>query len=89
MQFDDSIQLKLFLKESGQSEIAEVIKDACPVVPCSVYLVRTLNGNSGVELLPKWVVQSGFFCAYYDGTLEDEVTGTQVSISRAVLELLQ
>lgn len=89
IQIDDRLALTLFLKDSGCSTLEEAIKENCPVVPCKVYLVRDLNGNSGIELLPKWVVENGAFCAYYDMSVEEEIRATQMPLTKAVLELLK
>jgi hypothetical protein len=89
IQIEDGLSLTLFLKESGQPDLAGIIKENCPVVPCNVYLVRDLNGNSGIELLPKWVVDRGSFCAHYDMSVEEEVRGQQMPVTKAILELLK
>jgi len=93
IKFDDSLQLKLFLKECGQPCVTGLIKDNCPVVPSNVYLVRELNKDDGSKLLPKWVVETGVFCGFYDVSVsaDDEirVAGYQMHLSRAILELLK
>ena len=81
--------LRMFLKDYGHTDIVHAIEDSHPMPVYSVYLVRDLDGPSGVEILPKWVCESGAFCAYYQMEEDEEVNGTQMPISRAVWALLE
>lgn len=85
----DSFALRMFLKDFGQPEIASTIEDSCPIPKCSFYLVRDFEGESGIEILPKWAFEHGSFCSVYDASYEDEIKSTQMPVSEAVLELLK
>ncbi len=89
IKLSNGFALKMFLKDSGQAELAQTIEDSHPMPRYSVYLVRDMDGPSGVEILPKWVCQSGAFCAYYEMGVDEEVNGTQMPVSRAVWALLE
>lgn len=82
--------VKAFLKDFGLGlEFAHEIEDSFRMPQFFVYLVRDLDGDSGVEILHKWVCESGACCVFNDGTLEDELHGTQMPVSKAILELLK
>ena len=89
VKLSSGLALRNFLKDFNQAEFATTIEDQCPEPGYTVYLVTDTDGPSGVEILPKWVCEKGAHCAYYDMSEDEEVRGTQVPISRAVLELLQ
>lgn len=82
--------LRAFLKDFGRGpEFATEIEDSFMMPEFFVYLVRDLEGESGVEILHKWVCENGSCCVFNDGTLEDELDGTQMPVSKAILELLK
>lgn len=81
--------LRMFLKDFGRPDIAATIEDACMMPKCSFYLVRDFEGESGMEILPKWACEHGSFCSLYDMSTEEEVRETQMPVSKAVLELLK
>lgn len=85
----DSFALRMFLKDFGRPDIASTIEDTCPIPNCSFYLVRDFEGESGIEILPKWAFEHGSFCSVYDASYEDEIKSTQMPVSEAVLELLK
>ena len=85
----NDFSLKLFLKDFGQREFVESIQECCPIPNCSIYIVRDLDGNSGVEILSKWALEQGSFCSLYDMTDDVDIRGTQMPVSKAVLELLK
>lgn len=81
--------LRMFLKDFGRPDIAATIEDACMMPECSFYLVRDFEGESGIEILPKWACEHGAFCSLYDGSYEGENRETQMPLSKAILELLK
>ena len=85
----DLFALRMFLKDFGRPDIASTIEDTCPIPDCSFYLVRDFEGESGIEILPKWAFEHGSFCSVYDASYEDEIKSTQMPVSEAVLELLK
>lgn len=86
----NGLALRMFLKDFGLGlEFAEEIEYSLDMPEFSVYLVIDPDGNSGEEILHKWVCENGACCFFNDGTLEDEIRGTQMPISKAILELLK
>lgn len=82
--------LRAFLKDFGRGmEFAKEIEDSFHKQEFFVYLVRDLDGDSGIEILHKWVCEEDTYCVFNDGTLEDELHGTQMPVSKAILELLK
>lgn len=89
VKLSNSFALRMFLKDFGRPDITATIQDACPMPECSFYLVRDFEGESGMEILPKWACEHGAFCSVYDGSYEGENRATQMPVSKAVLELLK
>lgn len=84
-----SFALRMFLKDFGRPDITATIEDACPMPGCAFYLVRDFEGESGLEILPRWACEHGSFCSVYDGSYEGENRATQMPLSKAILELLK
>lgn len=90
IKFSSDFALKVFMKDFGRgTEFAEQIRDSHPAPKKSMYVVRDLDGNSGIEILPKWTIESGSFCSLYDMSEDEEVRGTQMPVSKAILEMLK
>lgn len=90
IKLSSGLGLKMFLRDFGQAEeLYREIDDSSPLVKYTVYLVRDLDGNSGIELLPRWVYEAGSKCYFNDNTLEDKVRRTEMPVSKAILELLK
>lgn len=90
IKFSSDFALKVFMKDFGRgTEFAGQISDSHPDPRKAMYVVRDLDGNSGIEILPKWAVESGSFCSLYDMSVEEEIRGTQMPVSKAILELLK
>lgn len=86
----NELSLKIFLRKHNQEQLIDIIQEHRPTpASSSVYLVTNPDGPSGEEILPKWVHQSGAFCAYYDMETDQEVRGYQLPVAKAVSELLK
>lgn len=81
--------LKMFLKDFNQAQFAKTIQDWIPFTNPTYYLVRDLDGNSGIEVLPRWVCETKTFSAVYDMTVEEDRKVTQMPLVKALLELLK
>ena len=83
------LALKMFLKDFGQESLLKNIEECYLISDCPVYLVRDFDKESGVEILSKWALEKSTFCSVYDMKDDIEVRGTQMPVSKAVLELLK
>ena len=81
--------VRMFLKDFGRPDLIAEIDDCCPLPNYSAYLVRDFDGESGMEILPKWALEHDASCAVYDMADDVEVRGTQMPVSKAILELLK
>lgn len=84
-----SFALRMFLKGFGRADISANIEDTCMIPGSSVYLVRDFEGDSGVEILPKWACEHGAHCSLCDVSVEGDFKVTKMPVSKAVLELLK
>lgn len=89
VKLSNAFALRMFLKDFGRPDITATIEDACPMLGCAFYLVRDFEGESGLEILPRWACEHGSFCSVYDGSYEGENRATQMPLSKAILELLK
>lgn len=81
--------LRMFLKDFNQSHFAKTIQDSPPFDNPTFYLVRDVDGNSGIEVLPRWVCENKNFSAVYDMNEDEDVNCTQMPLVKALLELLK
>lgn len=81
--------LKMFLKDFNQEHFAKTIQDSLPFNNPTYYIVRDVDGNSGIEVLPRWVVENKNFSAVYDMNEDEDVNCTQMPLVKALLELLK
>lgn len=89
LKFPNSLSLKMFLKDSCAADLEEYITDIPIILNTAFYLVRDLDGPSGIELLPKWVCVHAGICFLYEITDDQKVESTKMTISKAILELLK
>lgn len=84
------IALTMFLKEFvREPEFARDVKDSLMMPDSLVFMVKDLEGNSGVEVLPKWVSINNASCVYHEITVQAGVVTVQMCVRDAVLELLK
>lgn len=83
------LALKMFLKDFNQAHFSKTIQDSPPFNNPTYYLVRDVDGNSGIEVLPRWVCENKEFAAVYDMTVEDDMKVTKMPLVKALLELLK
>ena len=81
--------LKMFLKDFNQADFADTIQNLLPFDNPTYYLVRDVDGNSGIEVLPRWVCENKNVSAVYDMTVEEDMRVTQMPLVKALLELLK
>ena len=83
------LALKMFLKDCNQEHLAKTVQNSPPFNNPTYYLVRDVDGNSGIEVLPRWVCENKEFAAVYDMTIEDDMKVTKMPLVKALLELLK
>lgn len=83
------LALKMFLEDFNQGHLAKTIQNSPPFNNPTYYLVRDVDGNSGIEVLPRWVCENKEFAAVYDITVEDDMKVTKMPLVKALLELLK
>lgn len=83
------LDLKMFLEDFNQGHLAKTIQNSPPFNNPTYYLVRDVDGNSGIEVLPRWVCENKEFAAVYDMTVEDDMKVTKMPLVKALLELLK
>lgn len=81
--------LRMFLKDFNQENLAKTIQDSSPFENPTYYLVRDIDGNSGIEVLPRWVCENKGVSTFYDMTVEEDMKVNQMPIVKALLELLK
>lgn len=81
--------LKMFLKDFNQADFADTIQNLLPFDNPTYYLVRDIDGNSGIEILPRWVCENKNVSAVYDMTVEEDMKVNQMPLVKALLELLK
>ena len=81
--------LRMFLKDFNQENFAKTIQDSSPFENPTYYLVRDIDGNSGIEVLPRWVCENKGVSTVYDMTVEEDMKVNQMPIVKALLELLK
>ena len=89
VKLSDSFALRMFLKDFGRPDLTDKIEDTCMIHGSSFYLVRDFEGDSGVEILPRWACEHGAHCSLCDVSVEGDFKVTQMPVSKAVLELLK
>lgn len=89
VKLSNSFALRMFLKEFGRLDIMQAVEDYCMMNDSSFYFVRNLEGDNGIEILPKWVSERGCFCTMYEVSADGDIKPTTLPLNKAVLELLK
>ena len=83
------LALKKFLTDYCAEDMLECIEESAPVPKYFVYLVIGTRGENGADIMPRWACQNGEFCALYELDQPEELDGTQLPVSKAVMQLLK